>query len=48
MTPCEYVEDFAAAKKKIRETADKNDIVLIVGAGDVIDMCDDELLKPLG
>lgn len=48
VTPCEYVEDFAAAKKKIRETADKNDIVLIVGAGDVIDMCDDELLKPLG
>lgn len=47
VTPCEYVEDFAAAKKRIRETAGKNDIVLVVGAGDVVDMCDEELLCPL-
>ena len=48
VTPCEYVADFAAAKRKIKETAKKNDIVLIVGAGDVIDMCDEELLSPRG
>lgn len=48
VTPCEYVADFAAEKRKIKETAKKNDIVLIVGAGDVIDMCDEELLSPRG